>query len=224
MSLFEKFDTAAITKEIFTSANAPVSASSENSKTETVQTKHDITADALRVPFQIDVCLSLIWSALALVLFVRKITVYQGLIQYIKAGSNEISDIKILNLLSDCEEKLNISTRVELSCNPLIASPMLIGFVRPRIVLPARELEDKALSYIFLHELAHYKQKDMFYKWLIQIVVCVHWFNPLVYLLEKEVNKSCDEKVISICDERAKREYGDTLICLLYTSPSPRDS
>ncbi len=215
MSLFEKFDTAAITKEIFTSANAPVSASSENSKTETVQTKHDITADALRVPFQIDVCLSLIWSALALVLFVRKITVYQGLIQYIKAGSNEISDIKILNLLSDCEEKLNISTRVELSCNPLIASPMLIGFVRPRIVLPARELEDKALSYIFLHELAHYKQKDMFYKWLIQIVVCVHWFNPLVYLLEKEVNKSCDEKVISICDERAKREYGDTLISFL---------
>ncbi|MEZ3475199.1 MAG: M56 family metallopeptidase [Lachnospiraceae bacterium] len=214
-SLFEKFDTAAITKEIFTSANAPVSASSENTKTETVQTKHDITADALRVPFQIDVCLFLIWLALALVLFVRKITVYQGFIQYIKAGSNEISDIKILNLLSDCEEKLNISTRVELSCNPLIAFPMLIGFVRPRIVLPARELEDKALSYIFLHELAHYKQKDMFYKWLIQIVVCVHWFNPLVYLLEKEVNKSCDEKVISICDERAKREYGDTLISFL---------
>ena len=124
-----------------------------------------------------------------------------------------------MNLLSECEEKLNISTRVELSCNPLIASPILIGFVRPRIVLPARELEDKALSYIFLHELAHYKQKDMFYKWLIQIVVCVHWFNPLVYLLEKEVNKSCelscDEKVISICDERAKREYGDTLISFL---------
>ena len=126
-----------------------------------------------------------------------------------------MSDIKILNLLSDCEEKLNIKTRVELSCNPLIASPMLIGFFRPRIILPVGEWEDKELSYIFVHELIHYKQRDMFYKWLIQIVVCVHWFNPLVYLLEKEVNKSCDEKVISICDERAKREYGDTLISFL---------
>ncbi len=124
-----------------------------------------------------------------------------------------------MNLLSDCEEKLNIKTRVEISCNPLIASPMLISFFRPRIILPVGELEDKELSYIFVHELIHYKQRDMFYKWLIQIVVCVHWFNPLVYLLEKEVNKSCelscDEKVISVLDDTARREYGDTLISFL---------
>ncbi len=72
------------------------------------------------------------------------------------------------------------------------------------------------MSYIFVHELIHYKQRDMFYKWLIQIVVCAHWFNPFVYLLEKEVNKSCelscDEKVISVLDDKARREYGDTLI------------
>ena len=59
----------------------------------------------------------------------------------------------------------------------------------------------------------------MFYKWLIQIVVCAHWFNPFVYLLEKEVNKSCelscDEKVIAVLDDKARREYGDTLISFL---------
>ena len=218
-SLFEKFDTAAITNEIPTSPNVPVPAGTGNSKAEPIQTNREITTAAMREPFNKYVCLFFIWSALALVLFVRKITVYQGFIQYIKAGNKEVSDIKILNLLSDCEEKLNINTRVELSCNPLIASPMLIGFFRPRIILPVGELEDKELSYIFVHELTHYKQRDMFYKWLIQIVVCVHWFNPFVYLLEKEVNKSCelscDEKAISILDEKAKREYGDTLISFL---------
>ena len=218
-SLFEKFDTAAITNEIPTSPNVPVPADTGNSKAEPIQTNREITTAAMREPFNKYVCLFFIWSALALVLFVRKITVYQGFIQYIKAGNKEVSDIKILNLLSDCEEKLNIKTRVELSCNPLIASPMLIGFFRPRIILPIGELEDKELSYIFVHELIHYKQRDMFYKWLIQIVVCVHWFNPFVYLLEKEVNKSCelscDEKVISILNEKAKREYGDTLISFL---------
>ncbi len=70
-----------------------------------------------------------------------------------------------------------------------------------------------------MHELIHYKQRDMFYKWLIQLVVCAHWFNPFVYLLEKEVNKSCelscDEKVISVLDDNARREYGDTLISFL---------
>ena len=218
-SLFEKFDTAAITNEIPTIPNVPVPADTGNSKAEPIQTNREITTAAMREPVDKYVCLFFIWSALALVLFVRKVTVYQGFIQYIKAGNKELSDIKILNLLSDCEEKLNIKTRVELSCNPLIASPMLIGFFRPRIILPVGEWEDKELSYIFVHELIHYKQRDMFYKWLIQIVVCVHWFNPFVYLLEKEVNKSCelscDEKVISILNEKAKREYGDTLISFL---------
>ena len=218
-SLFEKFDTAAITNEIPASPNVPVPAGTGNNKAEPIQTNREITTAAMREPFNKYVCLFFIWSALALVLFVRKVTVYQGFIQYIKAGNKEVSDIKILNLLSDCEEKLNIKTRVELSCNPLIASPMLIGFFRPRIILPVGELEDKELSYIFAHELIHYKQRDMFYKWLIQIVVCVHWFNPFVYLLEKEVNKSCelscDEKVISVLDDTARREYGDTLISFL---------
>lgn len=218
-SLFEKFDTTAITNEIPTNPNVPVPADTGNSKAEPIQTNREITTAAMREPVDKYVCLFFIWSALALVLFVRKVTVYQGFIQYIKAGNKEVSDIKILNLLSDCEEKLKIKTRVELSCNPLIASPMLSGFFRPRIILPVGEWEDKELSYIFVHELIHYKQRDMFYKWLIQIVVCVHWFNPFVYLLEKEVNKSCelscDEKVISILNEKAKREYGDTLISFL---------
>ena len=221
-SLFEKFDTTAITNEIPTSPNVPVPADTGNSKAEPIQPNREITTAAMREPVNKYVCLFFIWSALALVLFVRKITVYQGFIQYIKAGNKEVSDIKILNLLSDCEEKLNIKTRVELSCNPLIASPMLIGFFRPRIILPVGEWEDKELSYIFVHELIHYKQRDMFYKWLIQIVVCVHWFNPFVYLLEKEVNKSCelscDEKVLSVLDDKAKREYGDTLISFLKSS------
>ena len=218
-SLFEKIDTVAITNEIPTSPNIPVPADTGNNNAEPIQTNREINAAAMREPINKYVCLFFIWSALALILFVRKITVYQGFIQYIKAGNKEVSDIKILNLLSDCEEKLNIKTRVELSCNPLIASPMLIGFFRPRIILPVGELEDKELSYIFVHELTHYKQRDMFYKWLIQIVVCVHWFNPFVYLLEKEVNKSCelscDEKVIAVLDDKGKREYGDTLISFL---------
>ena len=212
-SLFEKFDTTAITNEIPANPNVPVPADTGNSKAEPIQPNREITTAAMREPVDKYVCLFFIWSALALVLFVRKVTVYQGFIQYIKAGNKEVSDIKILNLLSDCEEKLKIKTRVELSCNPLI------GFFRPRIILPVGEWEDKELSYIFVHELIHYKQRDMFYKWLIQIVVCVHWFNPFVYLLEKEVNKSCelscDEKVISILNEKAKREYGDTLISFL---------
>lgn len=158
----------------------------------------------------IELCLFWAWLAVALVLFARKIVVYQGFVRYIRAGNTEISDLALLNLLSDCEERLQIRTRVELSCNALVASPMLLGFFRPCIVLPDRKLEEKDLSYILVHELIHCKQRDMFYKWLVQMVVCIHWFNPFVYLLEKEINKSCelscDETVLSVFGDSAKRE------------------
>jgi len=218
-SLFEKFDTTGITNELPANTNVPDSTNADTNETELAQTNRNITAVAMRKSFNIYICLFFVWSALALILFVRKITIYQGFIRHIKAGNTEVSDIKILNLLSDCEEKLNIKTRVTLSHNPLIASPMMIGFFRPSIILPVSKLEDKELSYIFMHELIHYKRRDMFYKWLIQIVVCVHWFNPFIYLLEKEVNKSCelscDEKVISALDDNARHEYGDMLISFL---------
>jgi len=246
-----EFDAANVMNEPFTiNSNAPVSINVDNTGAEPVQADRDtrgaepvqtemdntgaepVQADrdttVMRGPVNIYVCLFFLWLVPALVLFIRKITVYQGFIQYIKAGSTEVSDIRILNLLSDYEEKLNCRKKVELFCNPLIVSPMLIGFFRPKIVLPVGGLGDKELSYIFMHELIHYKQKDMFYKWLIQVVVCVHWFNLFVYLLEKEVNKSCelscDEKVISLLDDTARREYGDMLLSFLKTGNSCKNS
>ena len=98
-SLFEKIDTAAITNEIPTSHNVPVAVNPDNSKSEPAQTNREINATTLREPFNKYVCLFFIWSALALVLFVRKVTVYQRFIQYIKAGNKEVSDIKSMKAL-----------------------------------------------------------------------------------------------------------------------------
>ncbi len=78
-----------------------------------------------------------------MMLLVRKITIYQGFIRYIKAGNTEVSDVKTLNLLSDFEEKQAVKTRVELYRNSLIASPIMIGFFRPSIVLPTKEKKKK---------------------------------------------------------------------------------
>ena len=162
------------------------------------------------------VCLFFIWLAAALALFTCKIAMYQGFLRRLKAGSTEASDPKALRLLADCRERLGIKTRVRLLRNEWIGSPIMTGFFRPSIILPAEELEERELFFVFEHELHHYKQGDMLYKWLIQIVACVHWFNPFVYLLEKEVNRACelacDEAVIAGLDDHARREYGDTLL------------
>ncbi len=115
----------------------------------------------------------LVWLVVALGLLIRKITIYQDFIRYIKAGLTPVSDIGRLDQLSIVAEQSGIKKPMELCVNPLVSSPLLIGFFHPCIVLPGADIPEKDLRYIILHELAHYKRRDMFYKWLIQVTVCL---------------------------------------------------
>lgn len=215
-SLFESFGTAATADGAWASQDTAAEGPGGDG-VEAMEEGRGIVA--ARKPLNLYGCLFFAWLAGALAQLLYKVMVYQRFIRCVKADNIEVSNPEIRMLLSDCEEKLKVKTSVGLFHNPWIDSPMLIGFFHPSILLPVRGLEGKELSYIFLHELIHYKQKDMFYKWMVQIVVCVHWFNPFVYLLEKEVNRSCelscDEKVMVLLDHKARREYGDMLISFL---------
>ncbi len=158
----------------------------------------------------------LAWLVVALGLLIRKITTYQGFMWYIHAGLTPVSDIEILDQLSIAEERTGIKKPIELCVNPLISSPMLIGIFRPCIVLPSADISEKDFQYTALHELIHYKRRDMFYKWLVQIAVCLHWFNPLVYLMSREIIKacefSCDEAVLTKMGCDHAQDYGKTLL------------
>lgn len=169
------------------------------------------------------------WSAGAFGLLIYKITVYQSYMRFLKKGNAEVSDLTTLNLLAEAEEKLGIQRTVELYRNPMISSPVMTGGARPRIVIPDRKITEKELTCIFTHELVHFKYCDLCYKWLVQITICIHWFNPVVWILGKEINKrcelACDEKVIGSLDAAARRDYGDTLLSFLergeaYQSPT----
>ncbi|MDE7013659.1 MAG: M56 family metallopeptidase, partial [Kineothrix sp.] len=158
----------------------------------------------------------LIWLVIALGMLIRKVTIYQDFLQYISAGLTPVSDIGILNRLSIVAEKAGIKKPIELYINPLISSPLLIGFFHPYIVFPSDKISEKDFQYIALHELMHYKRRDMFYKWLVQITVCLHWFNPLVHLMSRETTKacefSCDEAVLAKIGYDNAQDYGKTLL------------
>ena len=132
----------------------------------------------------------LIWLMVALILLVQKITAYHSFIRYVNAGLHPVSNVEQLDRLSAIAEQTGRKRPVELCVNPLVSSPLLIGFFRPCIVLPSADIPEKDFQYIVLHELTHYKRRDMFYKWLVQITVCLHWFNPLVYLMRREITKA----------------------------------
>ncbi len=97
-----------------------------------------------------------------------------------------------------------------------VTAPVTIGLFRPCIVLPEREYDAAELDFILAHEYTHIRRRDIAYKWLALLVGAVHWFNPLVWLLRREIDRacelSCDAAVARRMDPEQRTAYCRTLL------------
>lgn len=160
--------------------------------------------------------LMILWLLVAVGLLIKKITAYRSFYKYIRAGWQPVESPELLDILGDICKKMNINQRIDLCINPLISSPLLLGIMKPVIVLPAIPQHPDLLYYILTHELVHHKRRDIVLIWLTQLTLCVHWFNPLFYLIRRQAAKdrelSCDEQVIKGLTDQDKITYGRTLL------------
>ena len=96
-----------------------------------------------------------------------------------------------------------------------IQTAFVVGLFRPRIYLPAG-LTDTEQAHILRHEQYHIRKGDHLMKLLGFAALCVHWFNPLVWLAYKlateDMELRCDEGVTADLDEAAKADYAQTLL------------
>ena len=86
-----------------------------------------------------------------------------------------------------------------------IQTPFTLGVLRPVIFLTEQEFTQEELEFVLCHETAHIKRRDILVKWIGLLVVLLHWFNPLSYLLLREINKISEIR----CDDAALRIVGD---------------
>ena len=160
--------------------------------------------------------LIILWLLAAVGLLIKKVTSYHAFSKYIRAGWQPVEAPEQLDILGEVCEKMNIRQRIDLYINPLISSPLLLGIIKPVIVLPAIPAEPGLLYYTLTHELVHHKRRDVLFIWLTQLTLCVHWFNPLFYMIHKQTAKdrelSCDEQVIKGLTDQDKITYGKTLL------------
>lgn len=100
--------------------------------------------------------------------------------------------------------------------NRFTTTPMLVGLIRPYILIPDLNYTPKQLDGILRHELIHLDRRDIAIKWFSIIVTSLHWFNPLMILVKSEMNRacelSCDEQVIMDLSTDDRQAYGETLI------------
>ncbi len=101
-----------------------------------------------------------------------------------------------------------------------ITTPVAIGIIRPRIILPkSMNMDDKnLLRYVLTHEYYHIRRFDMLWKVLLAVALCIHWFNPIIWVMFLLVNRDlemiCDEMVIRHFGIEAKVAYAYSLISM----------
>ncbi len=154
-----------------------------------------------------------LWVAVSLVLWnVWRLLRYRRLIE--QAG-NKVNS-RLQQIAVEEARLAGIDGEIRLLASPLAQSPMLVGFFRPTILLPSEHLPDGDARFILAHELTHFRRKDLWKKLLFLMVRCAHWFNPIVYLLNRDFSRwletSCDEQVVSSLDRDQRKEYGRLLI------------
>ncbi len=119
-----------------------------------------------------------------------------------KTKSEEVS--KILG-------ELDKRKHIEVIKTSEVKSPCCIGIFKKRILLPDKEYGKEELRYILIHEYTHLYNNDILLKAMIMILCGIYWWNPIVYLLKKELNQSteirCDLSVVGYLKESERADY-----------------
>ncbi len=123
----------------------------------------------------------------------------------------------------DLPEELKLRRKVEIRVCGGIFSPLTYGLVKPVILLPKTfETDDpEHLKLVLTHEMTHIKRLDILRKIAVIIAVCVHWFDPLVWvmfvLFNRDIELVCDDIVIGKIGHENRKEYALALVEMLDT-------
>lgn len=97
-------------------------------------------------------------------------------------------------------------------------TPLTYGILKPVILLPREleQLEEEKMEYILQHEYRHICRFDGIWKFLMIPAVCLHWFNPMVwimyFMLSRDIELACDESVLRHFGAAAKKPYARLLL------------
>ncbi|MCH5187852.1 MAG: M56 family metallopeptidase [Oscillospiraceae bacterium] len=97
-------------------------------------------------------------------------------------------------------------------------SPLVVGLFRPTLLLP-ENISEEYLGYVLRHEAVHLRRRDLLVKWFAMLVKCVHWFNPMVYMISRKLDEdceiSCDAEAALGLDSDGRDSYMRTILNLL---------
>ena len=130
-------------------------------------------------------------------------------------------------ILQSIRKESKRSLKVQVFRTERASTPMGVGIFRRKIILPCGDIPQRELEYILRHEYTHFLHGDLWVKLLTQVYCCLFWWNPLVYLLRRDLPQileiRCDMAVTKDYTVSQKAEYLQTIVNSLKRMGKERD-
>ena len=168
-----------------------------------------------------------IWiSAMAIIFLYYIITSF---VMRKRIGKEEVKDKKILKILENCKKQMEVKKEIKLIKQDYKKVPCIYGLFNTKILVTDEVLEkdEESLKYIFMHELAHFKRRDLILNKLLILITTIHWFNPIIWFCFKQIRQDmelkADEMVLNKIEKDEEKEYAKTLVRLLPISKEEKE-
>lgn len=152
----------------------------------------------------------MIWFAIAVILLIIRTGKFVVKSQRFHALAIKCGDKNLEQTLKRLKEKGWYGRSPEIVWTRVDNETFTLGTIKPVIVLQ-KEYAEGDLYWILKHEMMHIVRMDLWVKRLLEFVCCLHWFNPLIYILNRKLRylceTACDESVIRGCTEEECQTY-----------------
>lgn len=163
----------------------------------------------------------LVYIWLAGIIILLTIYLINSIIMKKQISKKELQDERLNKILSQAKEKIGVKTNIKLIEQENKKVPCIYGYITPKILLTNEivKKDDKTILHIFMHELSHYKRKDIIINKILILITIIHWFNPILWFCFKQIRQDmelkADELVVSKLKKDESKEYAKSLVSLL---------
>lgn len=157
-----------------------------------------------------------LWLAGMAIMAIWVIFSHLRFLRYLRRWSRPTQEAETIWLYNQLGDQLQLNRRPNLRTCAGLKAPMLSGLLRPVLLLPEDTPQGDTLRYTLIHELTHFKRRDIWMKGLALLTNVVHWFNPfmwyMVRLVERDTELACDEAALRQLPYQDHAAYGRTIL------------
>lgn len=168
--------------------------------------------------FSVTQVLCFVWISTGIAHFLRWVNFYRRI--WCNVSDSGLPGDKMMNsVLDKVIRDGGFRRRPEIVMIKNFRSAYSIGLIHQKILVPPGKYSEQELYYIFYHEMTHFKKGDLWLKAISNVMICLFWWNPLVHLLQRELDAvleiRCDVSVTEGKSLDERRDYLKTIVSVM---------